>query len=265
MKIAIFTYGPNLAAKVAYRVGAAKWLLLIDADSGDFEAMPDPAGTSGQGAGVQAIALAVNKGAQVILAGHFNAAIAQQFEAKGIEILTGLKGTAKDILQQYQKGLEKTNTHKAQVSPALIDAALLVQAAGSAARQFAALLPVLMGVLFLIGLFNVFVSKELLMSIFSGSLGLDTFWGACFGSIFAGNPINSYVIGGELLKQGVSLMAVTAFLMTWVTVGVGQLPAEATALGKRFALLRNGLSFVLAMPIAFFTVMILDLLERWIL
>jgi len=264
MKIAIFTDGPNLEAKVAYRVGAAKWLLLIDADSGAFEAVPDPTGASGQGAGVQALALAINRGAQVILAGHFNAAIAQQFEAKGREILTGLKGSAKDALQQYQKGPEKMNTDEAQLGPALLDMAVLVQAVRSAASQFAALLPVLTGVVLLIGLFNVFISNELLMSIFSGSAGLDTFWGACFGSIFAGNPINSYVIGGELLKHGVSLMAVTAFLMTWVTVGLVQLPAETTALGKRFALLRNGSSFVLSMPIALLTVMILDLVERWI-
>jgi len=61
MKIAIFTDGPNLAARVARRVGTAKWLLLIDADRGAFETVPDPAVTSAQGPGVQAIALATNR------------------------------------------------------------------------------------------------------------------------------------------------------------------------------------------------------------
>lgn len=42
MMIGIFTDGPNLTAKVAYRVGTAKWLLLIDKDSGKIEAVPDP-------------------------------------------------------------------------------------------------------------------------------------------------------------------------------------------------------------------------------
>jgi hypothetical protein len=104
----------------------------------------------------------------------------------------------------------------------------------------------------------------ILTSIFSGNVALDTLWGACFGSIFAGNPINSYIIGGELLKYGVSLFAVTAFIVTWVTVGLVQLPAEIAAFGKRFALLRNGLSFLLAIPVAIVTVLILNLLERWI-
>ena len=116
----------------------------------------------------------------------------------------------------------------------------------------------------LIGLFDAFVSKELLSSIFSGNVALDTLGGACFGSIFAGNPINSYVIGGELLKYGVSLFAVTAFIITWVTVGLVQMPAEIAAFGKRFALLKNGLSFVLATPVGILTVMILNLVERWI-
>jgi len=130
------------------------------------------------------------------------------------------------------------------------------------AKQFVNLLPILVGVVLLIGLFNAFVSKDFLASIFSDNLALDTLWGACFGSIFAGNPINSYVIGGELLKYDISLFAVTALIVTWVTVGLVQLPAEIASLGKRFALLRNGLSFILSIPIAIITVVIVNLIGR---
>jgi hypothetical protein len=127
------------------------------------------------------------------------------------------------------------------------------------ARQFANLLPMLAGVVLLIGLFNTFVSKEVLASVFSGDPALDTLRGASFGSILAGNPINSYIIGGELLKDGVSLYAVTALIVTWVTVGLVQLPAEIAALGRRFGLVRNGLCFALSIPIAILTVLILTL------
>ncbi len=143
-----------------------------------------------------------------------------------------------------------------------IDKSDLVHATRSSARQFTTLLPILIGVVLLIGLFNTFVSKDFLASVFSGNLALDTLWGACFGSILAGNPINSYVIGGELLKYGISLFAVTALIITWVTVGLVQLPAEIAALGRRFALLRNGLSFILSIPIAILTVVILNLIGR---
>jgi len=72
----------------------------------------------------------------------------------------------------------------------------------------------------------------------------------------ASNPINSYVIGGELLEQGVSLYAVTAFIAAWVTIGWVQLPAEMAALGTKFAVIRNALSFVLCIFISILTVAI---------
>ena len=71
----------------------------------------------------------------------------------------------------------------------------------------------------------------------------DVFIGAIAGSILAGNPITSYILGGEFLKQGVGIIAVTAFLVAWVTVGIIQYPMEASIFGKKFALIRNFLAF----------------------
>jgi len=116
------------------------------------------------------------------------------------------------------------------------------------------LLPILVGVVLLVGIFNAFLSKEFLSSIFSGNALLDTLLGAGFGSILSSNPVNSYIIGGQLLKQGVSLYAVTAIISAWVTIGLVQLPAEMAALGKKFALVRNALSFALCMVISILTV-----------
>ena len=74
----------------------------------------------------------------------------------------------------------------------------------------------------------------------------------------------SYVLGGELLDQGVSLMAVTALLVSWVTVGSIQLPAEIQTFGVRFSLLRNGISFLFALIIAFLVLITMQLLTGWI-
>jgi hypothetical protein len=83
---------------------------------------------------------------------------------------------------------------------------------------------------------------------------IDTLLGASIGSIAAGHPLASYLLGGELLGGGVSLIAVTALVVTWVTVGIVQLPAEALLLGTRFAVYRNIISFIAAISIAFLTV-----------
>jgi predicted Fe-Mo cluster-binding NifX family protein len=265
MKIAVPSDGSNLDAKVADRFNTAKYLLIIDVDTGEYEAVPNPFITGQHGAGVQAIVFAVSRGAKAVLTGYTSPAIVNQFKSSGIEVLTGMTGTIRDAIEQYKTTYSlKASETETRSRASAINKSLLVHATRSAARQFINLLPILIGVVLLIGLFNAFVSEEWLTSVFSGNVALDTLWGACFGSIFAGNPINSYVIGGELLQYGVSLFTVTAFVVTWVTVGLVQLPAEIAAFGKRFAFLRNGLSFVLAIPIAILTVLIVNILGGWI-
>jgi predicted Fe-Mo cluster-binding NifX family protein len=265
MKIAVSADGSTLDAKVANRFNNAKYLLIIDLDTSEYEAVPSPFTTGQRGAGVQTIVLAVSRGAKAVLTGYASPAIADQFKSSGIEVLTGMTGTVRDAIEQYKIAPHsEVSETEVKSRAAVIDKSILLNSTRSAARQFANLLPILIGVVLLIGLFNAFISQQWLTSVFSGKVGLDTLWGACFGSIFAGNPINSYVIGGELLEYGVSLFAVTAFIVAWVTVGLVQLPAEIAAFGKKFALLRNGLSFVLAIPIAVLTVLIVDFLERLI-
>jgi uncharacterized membrane protein YraQ (UPF0718 family) len=114
--------------------------------------------------------------------------------------------------------------------------------------------PLFFGTILLISLISVLVPKSFYIFVFRGNIFLDSFFGSLIGSISAGNPITSYVFGGELLKQGISLIAVTAFLVSWVTVGVVQLPAESAILGKKFTLLRNFTSFILAIIVAILTV-----------
>jgi len=115
-------------------------------------------------------------------------------------------------------------------------------------------LPVLLGAMLLIALASTFISDSAYASVFSGNSFLDAFIAAALGSILAGNPATSYILGGELLESGVSLFAVTAFLVSWVTVGIIQFPAESILLGKRFALFRNLTAFIFSILVAFITV-----------
>ena len=120
--------------------------------------------------------------------------------------------------------------------------------------------PMILGTVLLISLISVLISKSFYMAVFSKNVFLDSVVGSLVGSISAGNPITSYIFGGEMLIQGVGLIAVTAFLVAWVTVGIIQLPAESAILGKRFALLRNITAFVLAIVVAILTVLILGVI-----
>ncbi|KPJ56438.1 hypothetical protein AMJ49_04840 [Parcubacteria bacterium DG_74_2] len=137
---------------------------------------------------------------------------------------------------------------------------ILKQAFVKAVNNFKQVFPIILGVVMLVSLVIVATPQSFYKNVFTGSKIIDPLAGAVFGSIAAGNPITSYIIGGELLDQGVSLLAVTAFIFAWVSVGVVQLPAESLMLGKRFAFTRNIISFISAIIIAILTVIILSFL-----
>lgn len=141
-----------------------------------------------------------------------------------------------------------------------MDQQKLKEALKGTGRAFMKSLPVLIGVLLLVSLSQVLIPKEAYLWLFSKNSFLDSLIGGLLGSVLAGNPITSYVLGGEMLLQGISLMAVTAFIVTWVTVGIVQLPAEMVLLGKRFAIIRNITAFLMAIVVAVVTVLIMGVL-----
>lgn len=125
---------------------------------------------------------------------------------------------------------------------------------------FAKLIPVIISVLLFISLIIAVVPKSFYSKIFTGNIALDSLIAGIFGSISVGNPIVSYIIGGEISKEGINLIAITVFILTWISVGIVELPVEIKALGKRFAITRNALSFLTAFIVASLTVLTISLL-----
>ena len=125
----------------------------------------------------------------------------------------------------------------------------LIQAISKATNSIIGVFPYFISIVLLISILDVSIPKSFYSHVFTGNSILDLLIGAVIGSISTGNPIMSYIISGELHKQGVSLTAVTAFILSWVTVGIIQLPAESALLGKKFAIYRNVLSFIFAIAI----------------
>jgi len=134
------------------------------------------------------------------------------------------------------------------------------QALSKSGKNLWKMFPIILGTILLVSLISALVPQAFYSRIFTGNHFFDPFIGSLIGSISAGTPLVSYIIGGELLKQGIGLLAVTAFLVAWVTVGIVQLPAEMMILGKKFALLRNLVSFVFAIIVAIITILIFNLI-----
>jgi predicted Fe-Mo cluster-binding NifX family protein len=252
LKIAVSANGANLTARVGPRFGISPYLVIVNPHSMNVEAVPNPGAAGQRAAGFQALVMVISKKVDAVMTGYCSPTVKKYLSDHGIEVITGVTGTVAEAVMQYCKQDHPTEMRRKGNSEST--AVSMRHALKSSGQQLINLLPLFVGVILLVGLFNAFISKKLLSSIFSGNTILDILSGASFGSILAGNPINSYVIGGELIEHGVSLFAVTAFISAWVTVGLVQLPAEMAALGKRFALTRNVLSFVLSMAISIFTV-----------
>jgi hypothetical protein len=136
----------------------------------------------------------------------------------------------------------------------------LIKSAQKTLSSFLNILPIVFGMLLLTSLVVEFFPDQLSTGLFGKSNMLDALIGSTFGGVAAGHPLVSYVLGGELLSSGVSLFAVTALIVSWVTVGVVQLPAEALLLGKSFAIYRNLICYLSSIAIALLTVYTVQLI-----
>ena len=136
----------------------------------------------------------------------------------------------------------------------------LSKAIRESARQMINLLPIFIGIVFLIGLIDKLIPTTAYALIFTKNPFFDSIIGAILGSLLAGSAIVSYILGGELIGQGISLIAVTSFMIAWVTVGVIQFPTESAVLGKKFAFARNILSFAFSIISAIIIVSVVSII-----
>lgn len=116
-------------------------------------------------------------------------------------------------------------------------------------RSFVGLVPSLLGILGLVGLVMALTPPELLADLFKvhGLTGfaLISLVGAI--AIIPG-PI-AFPLAGSLLELGASPSALAAFITTLTMVGLVSVPMEIEYFGRRFTILRQVLSFILAVSI----------------
>ena len=121
-------------------------------------------------------------------------------------------------------------------------------------KGFLSVFPMLLAILLLLGIFDVYITKDILLSFFISNNFIDTITGTLLGGVLTGNPMISYILGGELTDAGVSLYAVTAFILSWVTIGLVQLPAEVEIFGLRFTFYRTLFTFITTILVSLCTV-----------
>ncbi len=249
MKIVIPSNSPDMEGMVAPKLGTAPYVLIIETDDMSFEVKGGPPQSSGSGAGVAVISLAVSLKAEALIVGYVAPHIVNAMKKQSIDIVTGVSGPVCEVVLAYLESRQNKSyaiLGDKSVTKQVAKFDLWGDSFKKGLRQFYTMLPRLIGVILLLGLFKGFVSQQDLLSLFSGSYIKDVLLGGGLGSVLVGNPINSYVIGESLLSSGVAQAGVLALMMNWVNVGVIQLPIEAQALGWRFAIVRSVTSFTVA-------------------
>jgi len=110
LRICITASGNNLDAQLDPRFGRCAYLVIVDSETLQFEAVPNLASGATGGAGIQAAQTIANKGVKVLVTGNVGPNAFQALSAAGIDIITGASGTVREAVEKFRKGeLRKTD------------------------------------------------------------------------------------------------------------------------------------------------------------
>ena len=119
-----------------------------------------------------------------------------------------------------------------------------------ALKSFVRILPTVVAIVIFIGLLLGFVPKSTISSVVGEQAGFKGILiVAILGAVLHIPSLISFPLAASLLKSGASVTAVAVFITTLTMIGVVTLPLEIRELGKKMALLRNGMSFIVAIII----------------
>jgi len=110
LRICVTASGNNLDAQLDPRFGRCAYLVIVDSETLQFEAVPNLASGATGGAGIQAAQTIANKGVKALVTGNVGPNAFQALSAAGIDVITGASGTVKEAVEKFRKGeLRKTD------------------------------------------------------------------------------------------------------------------------------------------------------------
>jgi len=105
MKIAVTSTGTDIDSEVDPRFGRAAYILIVDSETFEFEALDNKENVNAlKGAGIQAAVAVNNKGADVLLTGFCGPNAFKAMNAAKIKVANDAKGTVREAVQAYLDG-----------------------------------------------------------------------------------------------------------------------------------------------------------------
>lgn len=119
-------------------------------------------------------------------------------------------------------------------------------------KSFKNILPLLLGVILLIGLMLSILDTKLISRIIGEKSGpLGVLLASVVGSITLIPGFIAFPTAALLLEGGAGYIQIAAFVQTLMMVGIVTLPMEIKYFNKKVAILRNVISFVLSIGVAY--------------
>jgi uncharacterized membrane protein YraQ (UPF0718 family) len=119
-------------------------------------------------------------------------------------------------------------------------------------KAFMNLLPALLGVMGVVGIMLALLEPEKISSLIGDQSGwMGTVLAAVVGSITLIPGFIAFPTAELLLERGAGYLQIAMFVSTLMSVGIITLPVEITYFGKRSAYMRNTLSLLLSVIVAY--------------
>ncbi len=111
MQVVVTSQGPTLDSPTDPRFGRARFLILMDTETGGFLSVDNDINlNASQGAGIQTARKVVELKAQTVITGHVGPKAFSVLDAGGVAIYTGASGTVSQAVEQFKAG----SLHRAQ-------------------------------------------------------------------------------------------------------------------------------------------------------
>jgi len=105
MKIAITSQGNELSSEVDLRFGRAKFLLVVDSETGDFQVHDNELNLNAvQGAGIQTGQNIANLGAGAVITGNVGPNAFRTLNAANVKIFLAEKQTVQKAIDSFKAG-----------------------------------------------------------------------------------------------------------------------------------------------------------------
>ncbi len=105
MKIAVTSMGQDLESKVDARFGRAKWFIVADTETTQFQVINNEQNlNAGQGAGIQTAENISRHGVGAVITGNCGPKAFRTLSAAGIRIYCDAEGTVAQALEKFKSG-----------------------------------------------------------------------------------------------------------------------------------------------------------------